>query len=546
MSDFTPPSGWKRTGGEWHGPCPITGEGKDGCWVVPEKELIGCRKCVPGNGKLDGQQFLEHAKALGIAEERVGAVKPRLRRWKNVQAEAVDRMLADEPEPVTGIEALAPDLRIEGAECQSEREIARRIVGRAQGRLRYIGEERSWWLFEPEGWCRLPRDVLVTAVMGFGEQNYGKTKAVDGNDVFVPAPTSGGKRSVAEGAVTAMQGDCYTEAAQWDAEPGMLGLPGGRVLTLATGERRKLRVSDLIRWRLAAAPATADELEQSKFAMVVQHVFRDEQECEYVQRRLGAALADTSGLDDIIVLHGEGGSGKGSFVRALKAAFGTYARGIPPSCLLLDGKDRHEGWLVSLRGGRLFTADELGDANLDGHAVKEVLGTAVTAAAKYQTEQTFELNAPIVATSNHSPSLAVPDGGVDRRLKPIAAGPSVGEFQDESIRTAMQTQREVAAVVRWLLDGYRAYREGGCPVPVTVRTACAEVREASPLAEFAARYARGSEHPIDEVYTEYRAFMRDMGARAMSKVRMGKALVAECRWERDRTGSTRMFVVPMS
>ena len=55
----------KKTGAEHHGPCPVTGEGKDCFWVKPDDRLIGCRSCSPDGGKLDGQQFKEHLEVLG-------------------------------------------------------------------------------------------------------------------------------------------------------------------------------------------------------------------------------------------------------------------------------------------------------------------------------------------------------------------------------------------------------------------------------------------------------------------------------------------------
>ena len=55
----------KKSGSEHHGPCPVTGEGKDCFWVKPDDRLIGCRSCGDGSGKLDGPQFKEHLEALG-------------------------------------------------------------------------------------------------------------------------------------------------------------------------------------------------------------------------------------------------------------------------------------------------------------------------------------------------------------------------------------------------------------------------------------------------------------------------------------------------
>ena len=39
---------WKRVGREWHGPCPVTGAGRDAAWVKPAGDggvLVGCRCC---------------------------------------------------------------------------------------------------------------------------------------------------------------------------------------------------------------------------------------------------------------------------------------------------------------------------------------------------------------------------------------------------------------------------------------------------------------------------------------------------------------------
>ena len=57
----------KKTGAdEYHGPCPVTGEGKDRFWVKPDDRRIGCRGCGhDGNGGLDPTQFKEHLEALG-------------------------------------------------------------------------------------------------------------------------------------------------------------------------------------------------------------------------------------------------------------------------------------------------------------------------------------------------------------------------------------------------------------------------------------------------------------------------------------------------
>lgn len=55
---------WKRTGREWHGPCPVTGDGRDTCWFGPGSRVAivaGCRRC---GTRLSGPLFLEHLGAV--------------------------------------------------------------------------------------------------------------------------------------------------------------------------------------------------------------------------------------------------------------------------------------------------------------------------------------------------------------------------------------------------------------------------------------------------------------------------------------------------
>lgn len=65
---------------ETHGPCPVTGDGVDGCWWSRTDDgvlLVGCRKCSPGSGALDRAQFRAHADALDLAAPTAAKRKQR-------------------------------------------------------------------------------------------------------------------------------------------------------------------------------------------------------------------------------------------------------------------------------------------------------------------------------------------------------------------------------------------------------------------------------------------------------------------------------------
>ena len=60
-------SGWKRSGREWHGPCPVTGVGRDTAWAAPgdlAQVRVGCRHCGGDGGRLDRVGVRTHLVAL--------------------------------------------------------------------------------------------------------------------------------------------------------------------------------------------------------------------------------------------------------------------------------------------------------------------------------------------------------------------------------------------------------------------------------------------------------------------------------------------------
>ena len=111
-AEFRPPETFRRIGGEWHGPCPVTGEGRDGFYINAERELMGCRKCCPGNGRLDGEAFKAHAVALGIWATNGDGWQPtaeqRRRFAERKRAEAATRAAVDRMMLATSPYAAAP------------------------------------------------------------------------------------------------------------------------------------------------------------------------------------------------------------------------------------------------------------------------------------------------------------------------------------------------------------------------------------------------------------------------------------------------------
>ena len=76
---------FKRKGAELRGPCPVTRQGRDRCWIQPDHDppLIGCRGCGDAGGRLEPDQFRAHVDALppGLWPEPARPARTPDQRW---------------------------------------------------------------------------------------------------------------------------------------------------------------------------------------------------------------------------------------------------------------------------------------------------------------------------------------------------------------------------------------------------------------------------------------------------------------------------------
>ena len=543
---FAPPATWKQNGREMRGPCPVTGDGTTKAWAVPDDNVLGCRACGDGSGRLSGSTFREHAAALGLLVDLGGSggawehwtwttadgrerrqfrtpdgkrwakkdppvggwPKPRdllyapggvpggpgpvyanegasdadavrglglraigrtnaqpsaaslarlekaapVRVWPDVdddragyrqavswadaataaglRVEVVDplRLRPDAPSgydardwvrslpdgtdaataaslldaAVVAVDAIRgrvpampaapvakwtpsasglPIPRIRVGLCDSEEAVAIMVAELSAGRLRHDADAGEWWYFTMTGWASVMASVVEEHLADCARRNIGTQ---DKNGELQMRPAYGGRRSVGRAVAGLLAGrpEVATRSGDWDATRDVVLLPNGDALNARTGTRTPPAVSALYRRRVGVEPASGDALAGSQFWRVVQHVIPGAAEREYLQRRLGAALVDAEGLDDLLWLFGPPGCGKGTLVHALRETFGDLAGGVPIPELLRGGNKGHTAWLARLQGCRLLIADEVPVGRyVDDAAVNTLLGSVITATA---------------------------------------------------------------------------------------------------------------------------------------------------------------------
>ena len=178
---------------------------------------------------------------------------------------------------------------------------------------------------------------------------------------------------------------------------------------------------------------------------------------------------------------------KGPSSRGIKEVFGSYAGVVPANEIQIGGRRSHSAWLADLRGRRLICCDDMPQRDLDVAAVKQLLGSIVSAQHMRTGFTNFRLHAPLLATANHSPTIGAADSGLRRRLKPITCGHPIPENEQDLEGAGGNVVTEGAGGdPSWILDGARKYREGGAPVPRSILDSAEAIMDESPTSEFIA------------------------------------------------------------
>ena len=427
--------------------------------------------------------------------------------------------------------------------CDSEEAAAQAISRTAAGRLAFIHKLGDWLTFGPRGWQPVHKTTLEEACADFARLHIG-TEDKESGDLRM-APRSTGRKSVGRAITQLLEPMCGTEFADWDTAPNMIMLPDGVLLNVFTGARRQSEPADRIRRRVPVAPANESEYNRSVFRRVIEHVVPAPDERAYLQRRLGAALVDAEGMDDLIWLYGPPGIGKGTLLHALAQTFGDYGKGVPVNELVKGvSHNSHPAWKARLAGARILFADDVRPGHqLEDTTINLLLGSIITAHHMRQESFDFRLNAPLIVTSNGAPLQATSNV---RRLKPIECGPEA-EPEDPAIRAGMSTPRERAACLYWLIVGSAGWKREGCAVPESIRARARDVADNAPVVAFTRSYEASARVPSGEVWESWQRFAQSYGHGGLARNQTALAVLLKADgWQPSKSNGVRYLTAPDS
>ena len=258
-------------------------------------------------------------------------------------------------------------------------------------------------------------------------------------------------------------------ADQWDANPNLLGVPGG-VIDLTLCKMVSADPEHFITKRTSVAPIKGEPERWLKF---LREVTRDNEEImAYLQRFAGYCLTGDTSEHSLAFLYGTGANGKGTFVSTLLGVMADYAITAPIETFSESKTERHSTELARLRGARLVATEETSiGAKWNESRIKVLTGgNRISAHFMRQDDFEFQPEFKLLIAGNHKPQMRSVDEAMKRRMHIVPFTVTIPESErDPHLADALR--KEWPQILYWMIQGCAAWRDYRLAPPDQVREA---------------------------------------------------------------------------
>jgi putative DNA primase/helicase len=349
-----------------------------------------------------------------------------------------------------------------------ETDVARRFAASAKGRLAYDHDDRRWFVWSGSIWLKDSVSSAMERVKTFVEAERERA-------IREPDEASMGKvkfvRAVEE--LTRSDPNVAVHSAMWDADPWLIGTPGG-VVDLRSGVLRPGSPHDWISKQTLVAPAEPGTPAPLWDAFLHEATRGDAELQRFLQKWAGYCLTGDVSEEVLCFLYGDGGNGKGVFTGVLAAIMGAYAIAMPIEAFTAGGRQNQEYYRAQMAGARLVTASETESGRQWAEAqIKELTGneTPVSARQPHGRVYTYRPQCKLQFVGNHAPSLKGRSPAMERRLRivPFEHKPATPNHDLKN-----QLVAEYPAILRWVLDGCLDWQEGRLGTASSIQAASSD------------------------------------------------------------------------
>ena len=261
---------------------------------------------------------------------------------------------------------------------------------------------------------------------------------------------------------------------RWDAEPFLLGTPGGTV-DLRTGKLRPAEPSDHI---TKLASVTPDETASCPLWLefMDQVTGRDPGLVRFLQQWFGYSLTGDTREQALVFIYGPGGNGKGVLLGTMAGIMGDYAVTTNMETFAASKADRHPTEIAALAGARMVSASETEEGRVWAQARINQLTGGDTVSARFMRKDFFSFRPAFKLTmiGNYSPTLLNADAAARRRFNMI---PFLFTPLRKDLHLEAKLRAEAPAILSWMIAGCLDWQNAGLLRPAVVTGATEEYFE---------------------------------------------------------------------
>ena len=401
------------------------------------------------------------------------------------------------------------------------------FVRKFKSRVRYLHDERTWLIWNGKRW---KRDVTEYINLLADDVRKHLMKKAANTPEMRSAKQAGNLKAI-EQMLKKARGykELYAKSAEFDTDKWLLGCKNG-VLNLRTGEFRPARPLDKITRSvsvqfdpLAACPRWEKFIEELHPGdPLIQH---------FLRRFFGYALTGSVQEQKMLIFLGHGCNGKSTLTKHIQKVLGEYALTCPKSLLLSSKNGDGEGAspeVISLKGIRMGTVAETdpGVALSDSRIKLMVGGEEVTGRKLYGQYETFEPEAKLILSTNHTPRVKGNDKGIWRRIMLVDFKEDFDDRRDPLLDHIIET--EYAGILNWMIRGCMEWQEKGLMPPSSITSSTEEYRYGEDyLKQFIEEridFKDGVGTPKSDIYQAFSRWAGINGYNAMPSVTFGKAM----------------------
>lgn len=405
---------------------------------------------------------------------------------------------------------------------------AERLVQKFAGTVRYCSPSHCWYIWTGKRWepdqvgAMLQRTKLIARELyeeaGHIENNEERKKCAE----WARKCESADRRRAAlflaqsEPGIPVLPGE-------FDADPFALNCLNGTV-NLTTGQLQEHRSEDLI---TRLAPVLYDNGAHSELweTFLAQSTGSNDNKLQdFLQRAAGYSLTGSVSEEVLFFVHGPAASGKSTFLEALKASFGDYAKVADFESFVSRrdvGAIRND--IAELAGRRFVLSIEIDEGKKLAEGLVKLLTGGDTVRARFLYQESFEF-APsfkLWLAANHAPRVRDTDTAIWRRILRLPFENVVPKSQrDPTIKARLKDPAVSGpAILAWAVRGCLRWRENGLQVPEVVEQATEQYRlDMDPLKLFfeeRCTFDPEAWSSAKRLRDTYEAWAKDSGERAI-------------------------------